>query len=334
MRTNREELLKALESVSAGLAQREVIEQSSCFVFQDGRLTTFNDEVLVSAPSPITGVSGAVPARPLLSLLSKLKEDDLDIDAADGQLRVKGTGRRAGIIMESEIALQPDAIEQPQQWRPLPTDFGEAVDVVQACASADDSSFVLTCIHIAPEFLEACDNFQIARFPIKIGLTESCLVRRDSLVPVVGLGMTEIGSTDAWLHFRNSADLRMSCRRWVEEYQDLSEIMEVDGETATLPAGLSEAVGKAEVFSSDNVEANRVLIALKDGKLKIRGEGASGWYEERKKIAYNGPPLSFMISPSLLGQITKLTSECVVSSSRLKIDAGKFQYVAFLGEVK
>ena len=45
MRVSREKLMQALEAVSPGLANRELIEQSSCFVFKSGMVMTFNDEV-------------------------------------------------------------------------------------------------------------------------------------------------------------------------------------------------------------------------------------------------------------------------------------------------
>src|SRR5687768_12406403 len=53
MRVDRENLLRALESVTAGLAHREIIEQSGSFVFKDGNVITFNDEIACTATSPL-----------------------------------------------------------------------------------------------------------------------------------------------------------------------------------------------------------------------------------------------------------------------------------------
>lgn len=338
MRVNREELLKCLVSVSPGLTQREVIEQSSCFVFQNGDITTFNDEVSVSVKSPCPGIEGAVPSQKLLDLLSRLTEDDLEIEIASDGLRIKGTGRRALIRIESEIAAsaEPDRVGEPSQWRPLHADFGAAIGIVQACSSKDDSQFVLTCIHITPDFVEACDDKQLARYLLMTGLHESsCLVRRTSIVPIQGLGMSEVGITDAWLHFRNHDNgLRYSCRRWVnDEWIDLDDLVDkVEGATATMPAGLAEAVAKAEVFSVDSSigQSNEILVELKGNKLRLRGEGAGGWFEERKQVVWDGDPLSFRIDPQLLVEITKRTKECTIAPKRLRVDAGNFVYVVAL----
>ena len=44
LRVNRQLLLDALMSVTPGLTQKELIEQSSCVVFRNGQVYTFNDE--------------------------------------------------------------------------------------------------------------------------------------------------------------------------------------------------------------------------------------------------------------------------------------------------
>ncbi len=289
----------------------------------------------MSAASSFDGVVGAVPSGPLLSLLSKLSEDDLDIDITEQEFLVKGKGRRASIRMEVEIAQSMSSVDMPEEWTDLHPDFAEAVDITQACASREDSSFVRTCIHVATDRLESCDNAQMAYYPIDTGLEESCLIRRTALVPMIGLGMTEIGVTRAWMHFRNPDGLVMSCRKWVEDFEDLSEVLVVEnGEPATLPPGLADAVGKAEIFSAESIDSNQVRIELRKNKLKIRGEGAAGWYEERKDIQYDGQPLVFQISPKLLIEITNRTNECVVAPGRLKIDAGKFTYIVCLNVAK
>ena len=48
MKIDREEFLKQLESVLPGYSTKEVIEQSSCFVFKKGRVYTYNDEIACS----------------------------------------------------------------------------------------------------------------------------------------------------------------------------------------------------------------------------------------------------------------------------------------------
>ena len=328
-------MLGKLEAVSPGLAVREAVEQSSCFVFREGRVITFNDEIACSITCDI-GVEGAVAAKPLLDLLGKLAEKEIDIAAKDGggEILVKGKGRRAGITLEAEITLPVGAVEPPTEWGALDPEFAEAVGVVQHCASKDANTFHLTCIHVTPDHVEACDNFQLARFPVATGVSEPCLVKRDSLKHVTGLGMTEVSETPSWLHFRNPAGLTLSVRRELGDYEDLTALLQMDGTPTTLPGGLAEAVAKAEIFSAENAENNVVLVELKAGQLRLRGVGAAGWYEERKAVTWRGEPITFSIAPKLLVDITTRTNDCFIAPGRLKVDGGKFAYVTCLGKVE
>lgn len=332
MLVNREKLLGALEAVTPGLAARELIEQSSCFVFKSGRLCTFNDEVACSVASPVEGIEGAVVAKPLTELLSKLSEDELDVTVDEGKFRVKGKGRRAEITMDAEISLPVESIEQPKEWVKLEADFLEGLSIVQAvAATGKDANFNLTCVHIHPDWLEACDNFQAARYPVKTGVKGSCLIRQSAIKHVPSLGMTEMAEGQNWIHFRNAAGLMLSCRRWQENYEDLEPIFACDGEAASLPGGLAEAVDRARIFSSENSENDQVFVRMRDNKLLIRGEGASGKFEEQKTVKFAGD-VSFLIAPKLLVEISKRATECTIGQGRLKVSSGlKFSYVSCLG---
>jgi DNA polymerase III sliding clamp (beta) subunit (PCNA family) len=333
MKINREGFLRKLESVMPGIAAKETIEQSSCFVFKAGKIITFNDEVSCSIDSDI-GIEGAVAAKPLLAILGKLAEEEIDVALKDGggELLIKGKGRRAGVTLESDINLPVNVVEQPETWVDLPADFTDAVEIVQQCAGKDVNNFLLTCIHITNEYLEACDNYQVARFPVELSLNESCLVRRDSIKNIVGLGMTEASETKSWLHFHNSDGLVFSVRREVSEYEDLGRILDVTGEKISFPGGLSEAVSKAEIFSSENGDNNVVIVKLASGKLSISGVGVNGWYEERREVKWDGGSISFSISPKLLNDISEKSTDCFIGNKRLKVDNGKYQYVTVLGE--
>lgn len=327
---NREELLQQLMSVQPGLSRREIIEQSSCFVFKDGVVMTYNDEIACTHKCSLP-VEGAVAAAPLLAILGKLPEDEITVETTDGELIIHGKKRRAGIRREKEVALPISAVDKPTKWRELPADFLEAITMVQHSASKDESRFHLTCIHIHPKYVEACDNYQITRYKVAVGLEESTLVRSDSLKHIPALGMTEFCETDNWLHFRNANGLTLSCRRYKEDYPDLKDLLKFDGHKITLPKGLADAADKAKVFTNETSDDSQVLIELRSGKLRVKGTGGGGWYQEVKKLTYDGPDMAFMIAPDLLIEITKRHNDAEITEGRLKVDGGKWRYVTSLG---
>lgn len=331
MKANRELLLQEIESVQPGLSPKEIVEQSSCLIFQDGTVMTFNDEVACRRPS-LLNFTGAVSAQPLISLLQKLSVDDLEVEPRKDSLLITAKNKRASIRMEQEILLPIDAVEPPKNWKDLPEDFAEAVDMTQQCASEDESTFAICCIHITPKFLEASDNFQLMRYMMDTGIKEDILVRQSSIKHIVSLGMDQFTETQSWMHFRNKGTkMVFSCRRYIEEFPDLSDFLHVEGSQLQLPKGIGDAVDKAEIFSSENNEKNEVKVEIRKGVMRMKGEGPSGWYQEIKKLRYSGKALEFYISPKLLVQIANRANECIVSEDRLKIEAGNAIYVASLG---
>ncbi len=333
MRVNRVQLLQALQTVQPGLSSREIVEQSNCFVFQNGEVLTYNDEIACRMATPLhADLTGAVQAAPLLTILGRMQEEELEIHLSEGEFLVVGKKRRAGIRMESEITLPISTAEKPaEEWIPLHEHFIDAIKIVQECAGRDDSKFALTCIHLHPKWIEACDNFQMSRYKLLTGVREKCLIRKDSIKHIVSLEMVEFNETQTWIHFRNHSGLVLSCRRYLEDFPDLKPLIAFTGSPAHLPRGLSEAAENAAVFSSENADDNQVRVDLKDRKLRIKGVGNSGWYAEYKQLKYDGPDIVFYIAPKLLIELTRKHHECEISSERLKVNGGRWVYVTCLG---
>lgn len=332
---NREEMLRAFQSVSPGLTTKEILQQSSCLVFRRDRVHTFNDEIACSVPSPISDFEGAVPAKPFIAVLSKLPDELLQVTTNAEKVEVAGKGRKLKVNREAEILLPIDDLEQPDEWSQLPANFFEAVSLVGTCASKDESEFQLTCVHIGESVIEATDRYQIGRYEIECGFEKDICVRADSLDKASGFGMVQYCITDNWIHFRNEADLVFSCRTWVDDYEDLAQYLEFERDTpVVLPNGLDEVLARAEIFSADNVRSKNVGVSLQSGAVIFKGEGAYGEYMERRPISYDGDSLQFTIAPKLLLAVTEKASECYVDGSKLSVDAGAFLYLASLEAVE
>jgi DNA polymerase III sliding clamp (beta) subunit (PCNA family) len=335
VKINRKVLLEKLESVGPGLSAKAVVEQSDHFVFAEGNVATFDGEVACFAPIDL-GFSGAVPAKPLLDLLRRLSEDELDLSADGGELLVKGDRKRSGIRIEVKIVLPVEGVEEPKEWRPLDKEFLEAVALVGRCASTDASQFVVTCVHLTPHYIEASDRFQIGRRLVATGVETPCLVRRSSLDSLAKSGVEQVSETDEWLHFRAKSGLRVSLRKYEDKFPLLDKHLDVEGHEVKLPKGegLEEAVARASVFSAEE-STNLMVVELRSGKIKITGRGQHGWHSEVKDVEYAGDDLSFTVAPSVLLEIFRKADKVVVSSGdrcRLAVDAGKFRFVACTGK--
>lgn len=336
-KVNRQEIFKRLQMVSPGLATREIQEQSSCFVFIDGDVVTFNEEVACRITCDLGVEKAAVAGDKLLEVLGKIPEETVDVSTENGCLLFKGKGRSFGLAMEEEIVLPIQSLEVPQKWKQIPDGFLEAVKFAVGCTLKQSERFCLTCINIHPDYIEACDNFQLMRYPIKTGTPAPTLVAAEAIKHIIKLDVqvVEYSFTKVWLHFKTAEGLIYSCRRYEDTYPSLNDLVEdTGGEELTLPGSLLEAVGLAEVFSKDNPDSDSVMLQIKENRLGVKGESGKGWYKELKKVSYNGPPISFMILPRILEEICKNHSVCTINNRRLRVDNGKFHYVTLLGELQ
>lgn len=331
MKINREAFLNNLEQVKAGLSAREFIEQSSSYVFQDKMVMTFNDEIACRMETGLD-ITGAVQAQALIGILEKLDEPELKVRENDkGELEFRGKNKGFGITKDAEIFLPIDKVEVPKDWKELPKEFTEAVALVQHCVSTDESRFLLTCIHLHPDYVESCDNLQIIRVDVKTGLKESILVRGTSLAHITSLAMDKISLTKSWIHFKNQQGLIFSCRRYSEDYPLLDKLIDFKGHPIIIPKGLTAASDRAAVFATDKAGDPLMNVTLSNGVIRILGEGLSGWYKEVKKIAYEGPPLEFLIAPELLKHISTEYSDAQITTDKLKVLGGSWVYVTVLG---
>jgi len=128
--------------------------------------------------------------------------------------------------------------------------------------------------------------------------------------------------------------LILSCRLYIEEYPDISTVLEdVKGVTVSLPKGLEKAVQNAQIFSGLDVDDNYVVIDLHPGKVTVTGQCVHGWYRKTTKIDYKKKQsINFTITPKILTEILNKYNECVLSKTQLKAGIGSdFTYVTVLG---
>jgi len=327
----KEDLLRKINSVAPGISAKENVEQSSCFVFKGGMLYTYNEEIFCSTKCDI-GYEGALESKPLIDILGKLTEDVISLEQGEGELVIKGKSKRAGITMTLDIKLPIDSVVLPKEkdWADLDEDFCDAIELVSECAGKNKNEFILSCVHVTPNFIEACDNIQLARYKLKTPITANTIVRRDSIKHITGLGMSEVAETKNFIHFRNPDGLVISCRRYTDEFNDLDDAIIVDdGVTTELPKGLADAADKAAIFSSSGEDDN-VLVKIETGMVTISSKGASGWYKEKRKIKYSGKEITFRMAPKVMADVVKKHDEFIISDSKLKVEDKRFTYVTCL----
>lgn len=333
MKTNRKELLKVLEMVNPGLASKAIIEQSECFIFQHGRVYTFNDEVAVSHTIDLD-FEGAVNGKKFLDLLRKSKDDELDIFIEEGMLRVHGKKSRAGLKTDFNVKLPFSEVGDNTEaiWNSLPEEFCNSIRFCLFSTSRDATRPLLTCVHINGDVVESCDNFRMTRRYMSSKLEgKPILIPADVVKDLADFLPIKVARIGGWLHFLNEKEMVFCCRTYSEAYPDVSRVLKVEGEVAKWPDKIEEAIERAGVFGESSIKGlnSRVTVELSEGRVMIRGEGDHGFFEEDMRLRFAGDA-SFEINASFFAEILQHTNEATIGKEQLKFEDENWVHIVGL----
>jgi DNA polymerase III sliding clamp (beta) subunit (PCNA family) len=332
MKTSRKNLLEVLTSVLPGLAAKEEVEQSTSFVFKDGRVYTFNDEVAVSCPTDLD-IEGAVQGKELYALLNKLTAEEVDVTVKENQLRVKAGRSNSGITLEEEVTMPLDEIPQPQEedWKKIPVGLLEGIAFTLFSCSREASMPVLTNVHVAKGVVESCDGYRATRYEGK-KIKKSFLIPASSAQQLIKYkDISKYAVMDGWAVFGTKEGLIFSCRVFEEKYPELDSFFDFEGFEIKFPEKIADVLDKASIFmdTSDDL-GERVTISLQKKKMIVRGEGQKGWFEEEVPTKYKGDEVQFVVNPAFLKQAIATLDHVLVGESRLKFVGENFSHIVAL----
>jgi hypothetical protein len=337
-------VVTSLESVYPGVGPADDQQPlTDCLVFRGGEVITCCSDVCCRQASPFgTEIEGGVRAELLLALLRRRAGEECQVSQGEGHLRIEGaTGWSARLPLEAETErrrLEDGAVDRPGAWKPVPEHFLEAVEFVASCAANPAAKSRLVYLHLHPERLQACDNVQMCRWPIKPPLTEApyYLIKGLYARPLAGLPVTEMAESHGWLHFRSPAGLVYSCRCYSGSYpdDDFATALAEGGVPVSLPEDLHEDIRCAAIFSRA-MDVNRVRVTLAPGQAVVSAASELGNYQSAPHaFEYDGPELVFEIPPVMLKAVLEHDDRCLVGKGKLRVDTAKFQWLTLLKEPK
>lgn len=337
MKVKRAELLEALKKVQPGLAAKEIIEQSQCFVFSEGDLITYNDEIMVSCPCELANkIEGAVRAEELFAFLSKIKNETVDIVIKENELRVSSKRAKVGIPFSAEIELPFDELQLPKDdaWVKLPEAFAEGIWKCSTTASRDMTKPVLTCIHLNGNCIESSDDYRITSFVLggkRKVFPKPILLPAKSARDLARYVPTEYGLTKGWVHFTNEDGIIFSSRVFEDEYPDINQYLEVDGEAVDIPEGIETVLERAGIFSKAEIaEDESIEVSIGTSSMTVSGEGDHGWFVEEVPIKRKGAVIRFRINPSFFKDLVDLHPKITVGEDRIRIETENVVHVVSL----
>ena len=331
---NRQDLIDALTKVKPGIAQKEIIEQSSHFIFEEGRIWTYNDSVSISQEFK-SGLTGAVKADEFYKLLNKLDDDKLEITSQEGRFSIQCKTVMANINIDTDIKLQP--IQAPginsKDWQKLPEDFNEALAFCIFSASRNMIRPELTCLYVTGKTVFSTDTFRATKREMKSKIKTDFLIPATSAKELTKYNVHKIFTeTEGWLHFTNKEHTMFSCRTFadVKYPEKIWDFFDIEGEPIQLPDSFDQVIDRVSTLVTADFDLDRFVdLTIEKGKLICKGKGPHGSVSEKIDIDYTGKAIEVKVHPGFLAEILKQLNSMVIGE-RLLFKGEKFEHAICL----
>lgn len=346
MKIEKEKLKTALEIVKPGLANKDIIEQTTSFAFIKERVVTYNDEISISHPIEGLKIKGAVQAEELYKFLSKVKTKEIEIKKEGNEIILKSGRATTGYLLKDEIILPlSEEISKKGKWQDIPENFLEFLKFASMSCSKNMTDPKLTCVHVNEKgIIESCDNLRIVHCKLKKQLNvPTFLIPATSINVIFKNKPIKIAQGKGWVHFKTKVGTIISCRTFKEKYVNTSKYLKPikKGIPIRLPKTLNEVLDKAIIFAkrkqsideSIDVEINNKQIKVKSILIDEVGNILAR-FEESIPIKYKGKTILFTVTPYLLKDILFQTNECVLHKDSLTFKGKDWIYMTTLTPIK
>jgi hypothetical protein len=331
---NKERLLQSLMRVKPGLAKKDIIAQASKFVFKDGHVYTFNDEIAVSHPleHPLNGV---IPADEFYKFISKINDDTIKIATEGPVLYIKDTkSLSVELNIEEEVKLPIADMSSPSLWYTIPDDFNEALTFALLSVGTDLSKPVLTCIHWTPQYIESCDNFRLTRYTINTpDLTAPILLSNKIISNLKNYTPVQFSIADKWAHFKTVDDCIFSCRVYSADYVDLSVIFNKEyNQEIIFTDSMISLLDKMVILAEKDIHGkSKAIMTVTSGIATVQTHSGLGKGDESTRVKC-GVDITFEFKIETLLHILKYFKKAFIDEDKkaLQFKNDKWTHVVSL----
>ena len=319
---NRQDFIDALTKVKPGLANKEIVEQSTHFLFDDDKIWTYNDQITIMQKFD-SGLIGAVKADSFFKLLNKLPDEQISVSAEEGKIKIlAGEKIKANIKIDPDIKINPIPVPgtNSKKWEKLPDNFDKAIAFSSFSASRNFIRPELTCLYVTGEYVIGCDTFRGTKYKLSSKMEQEFLLPAMAGKELSNYNPYKVISDEGWLHFVNKENTTFSCRTYPDETypEQIWEFFKVEGEEVVLPVDFLDAIARAEVLLTADFDLDRIVsLVIENNQILCFSEGDYGDFEESAKIKYQGLKLDVKVHPVLLSEILKHLQTVVIGERLL-----------------
>ena len=316
MKVNRIEFLTALKQVMPGIEFDSVLlEGSDSFIFHDGYIHTYNDNISVSIPFPITdknnmNVSGAIKAKDFYNLLNRYSGDSIHLIPKKDKWILKSENAIAELtLLENTLIDKVKSLINKDKFYSIPEKFIEGISI---CLFSSNKS-VLAGIYVEDNIITSTDEIRINWYDIKDSVEASFWISDEASKELVKLNnLKSISISDSWVHFKTDDKTIFSCKRLNQEnypIKMIKELVERNQKEKTdisnkLPEGLMAAINRAAALSTNIESFDTIKLTFSNENIEVYSERTSGKYTET--VAWEKPlkkeiePISIFVDYAMI----------------------------------
>lgn len=331
MKIKRKDLVDVMARVKPGLSSKEIIEQSSHFIFDGDTIRTNNDRVTITEQFECP-IQGAVQADQLYAFLNKLTEEEIHVEYDDGLLEIKAGKTKAEIRVDEEIKLPSIDLSKLKRWNKLPEDFNQAMSFCSFSASKNMIVPALTCLYIKDDLMLSCDNFRATKWKMKSKVKDSFLLPADSASDLFKYSPGKYILDNGWIHFSvNDGKTIFSCRTIGGQYPEvILDYFDIKGKSVFLPDGFEKIIERVSVFCQEDFEKDYAIeLKFNKGAVTVYAEGIIGKAQELCKIDFKDE-LSVKVHPQNFVEILKYLKEMIICENSLLFKTDNFDHIVLL----
>lgn len=329
----KEEILTKLNSIKAGLSNKDIMQFGKSFIFSGTEVISFNDQISIGIEMK-TDFTCMVPADELLKVIAKTKKDDIEITFNEGVLDIKSGKLSSQLKCSQEnlaeflLQLRP---ESKMKWNVLPKDFFDAVLMTVFSASSDMTKPYLTCLNIKKDRIISSDNLRVSQFIFKEEMKHEFLLPALAAKELVKFkDITQYHLLDSWIYFKNDSGIIFCSRILDNEFPDVSSFFEIAGHKFIFPDEASSAIGTASVFADGDFDFDKkIKVNITDKKMTCKGEQETGWISEEIDIDVE-QNFSFIINPFFFAEVLKHTQRAKIIDNVILFYSKNFQHLIML----
>jgi DNA polymerase III sliding clamp (beta) subunit (PCNA family) len=333
----RKEWLDVLSAVKPGLANKEIIEQATHFIFTTDKVLTFNDDIAVSFPFA-TPLRCAVEADILYGALKNSTEEELEIvqesDTLAGTATINYKGKsnegKLAATLESKLLEHIDAIglEKITKWKKAPDDLNEGLKLCLFAASRDMVKDWMTCLIIKDKDIWSTDDYRVSKYTLSKSMRGPIFLPYRAADAILNFKFRFYNhdAEKGWFHLKDEKGVVLSARLFVVlETPDLANILISEAPKVSLPFNLSPKVQEVGFSVSwDSYINQQINVDIADKKIGLTGRAEQGIIKNSTPIDYAGPDIKFSINPNFLTEILKHSTTVQIENNKCLFSTGKF----------